>query len=117
MGKLSGRGSRQKGARSEIELFSLLNGLLGTDVFRRNISQTRAGGCDNEGHLKVAIEVKRQETLALPAWIRQAREQAAPDQVPVLAWRQSRTPWQVAVLMTPEQFIDYYKRLNNDAAE
>lgn len=114
---MSGRGSRLKGAAAERECFGLFNHLLGRDDFRRNISQTRAGGCDNEGHLKVAVEVKRQETLALPAWIRQAREQAAPDQVPVLAWRQSRTPWQIAVLMTPEQFIDYYKRLNDDAAK
>lgn len=113
---MSGKGSRQKGAAAEREAFGLFNELLGRNEFRRNISQTRAGGCDNEGHLKVAIEVKRQETLALPAWIRQAREQAKPDQVPVLAWRQSRTPWQVAVLMTPEQFVAYYKRLSNDAS-
>lgn len=113
---MSGRSSRTKGAAAEREFFHLLNDLHGSEVFRRNISQTRAGGCDNDGHLPVAVEVKRQETLALPAWIRQAREQAGPGQLPVLAWRQSRTPWQVAVLMTPEQFVEYYKRLSNDAA-
>ena len=112
---MSGKSSRTKGARAELEFFSLCNQLHGSEIFKRNISQTRAGGCDNDGNLPVAIEVKRQETLALPAWIRQAREQAGPEQVPVLAWRQSRTPWQIAVLMTPEQFIAYYKRLDDVA--
>lgn len=114
---MSGRSSRAKGAAAEREFFHLLNGLHGAEVFKRNISQTRAGGCDNDGNLPVAVEVKRQETLALPAWIRQAQEQAAPHQIPVLAWRQSRTPWQVAVLMTPEQFVAYYKRLENVTAK
>lgn len=113
---MSGRSSRTKGAAAEREFFSLLNEHLGAQVFRRNITQTRGGGCDSDANAHVAIEVKRQETLALPSWIRQAQEQAKPGQMPVLAWRQSRTPWQVAVLMTPEQFAAYYKRLSSDTS-
>lgn len=114
---MGGRSSRNKGASAERELFKILNDLLGRPIFKRNVTQTQDGGCDAvhaedpNRMLPVALEVKRCETLALPAWIRQTLEQAKPGQMPVLAWRQSQQPWQVAVLMTPEQFAAYYAAL------
>jgi hypothetical protein len=110
--------SRAKGARAELELFTLLNGLLGVTEFKRNLLQTRVGGADNEPtSVPVAIEVKRHEKMHLNPWMQQAIEQAealSPNHTPVLAWRVSRDPWRIAVVMTPEQFADYYRSLKKD---
>lgn len=38
------------------------------------------------------VEVKRQETLRVPAWVRQAQDECG-DLVPVVAFRQSRQEW------------------------
>lgn len=88
-----GARSRRKGATGEREVFKLLNVKLGRDAFRRNLSQTRAGGCDNDGDLIMAVEVKRAESLQLQAWIDQARRQAKPGQLPVLAYRRNGEDW------------------------
>lgn len=104
---MSGRSSRQKGQRGERQIFALLNGLLGREVFRRNLSQTRAGGADHEADdLPVALEVKFQEKLNIGTWLKQAREQAN-GRVPALAYRQSREEWTVLVELTPEQFCEW----------
>ena len=44
--------------------------------------------------LVIHSEVKRQETLRLPLWARQALRDAAPGAVPVVAFRRNREPWQ-----------------------
>jgi Holliday junction resolvase len=85
--------SRRKGANGEREVFKLLNVKLGRDVFRRNLLQSRIGGADNEGELVMAVEVKRGEQLKLAEWIAQARQQAKPGQLPVLAYRRNGEPW------------------------
>lgn len=114
---MGGASSRRKGANAEREFFGIINKLLGRAVFRRNVLQSAIGGQDSMSadspwkRLPAAIEVKRCETLSLPAWVAQAKEQAVPGQVPVLAYRRSQEPWTVAVLMTPEQFAEYYKTL------
>jgi len=43
------------------------------------------------------IEVKRQERLALPQWLRQADEEAPPGVYPVVCFRQSRGRWYAAL--------------------
>jgi len=43
------------------------------------------------------IEAKRQERLALPAWLRQASEEAPDGTVPVVVFRQNREQWYVAL--------------------
>ena len=45
------------------------------------------------------FEVKHRETLALPAWLRQA-ERDAGERVPVVAFRRNNEPWR-AVLPLP----------------
>lgn len=42
------------------------------------------------------FEVKRQETLRLPLWLRQAADDAG-DAVPVVTWRQNRGEWYAAL--------------------
>ena len=81
---------RRKGATAENELANLLGEWLGITL-KRQLGQERDGGSDirlGRAH----IQVKRCETLAIPAWWRQAVADAG-DGLPVLAWRQSRRPW------------------------
>jgi len=90
---------RSKGARAERELFALLSEQLGTCV-RRNVDQARAGGADCVEVPGWAIEVKRHETGFREAWWEQALAQAAAaDCYPALAYRASRQPWRVRVLL------------------
>lgn len=92
-----GASERRKGAQAERELRRLLADELGGEV-ARNLDQTRDGGHDLVGVGRWAVEVKRCEQLALPAWWRQACAQAdAVDLVPALAYRQSRKPWRFVV--------------------
>lgn len=94
---MSGRRSRNKGARGEREFLALLGEELG-GMLTRNLQQTREGGADCLCVKGWAIEVKRCESLSRPAWWRQAVEQAARLGVqPMLAYRRSREPWRVWV--------------------
>lgn len=43
------------------------------------------------------IECKRQERVALPAWLRQAAVEAPPGTSPVVCFRQSRGTWYAAL--------------------
>ena len=43
------------------------------------------------------LEVKRQERLALPAWLRQAEEEAPDGTMPVVVFRQNREQWYVCL--------------------
>jgi hypothetical protein len=87
---------RNKGACGERELFNLLTDNLGF-VVKRNLSQTRGGGADGLDVPGFAIEVKRQEKLALSAWWHQTVEQAGPGRTPILFYRQSRQPWRAVI--------------------
>jgi hypothetical protein len=91
---MSGRPSREKGRRAEIELHKLLSDELGF-VVTRNRDQAHKGGADGTDVPGFAIECKRCETLALPAWWRQAVKQGQAMQAePIVFFRQSRQPWQ-----------------------
>ncbi|MEX0385846.1 putative PDDEXK endonuclease [Spiribacter onubensis] len=92
---------RRKGASGEREIASLLGQYLGAEVVR-NLEQTRSGGHDLLGIEPFALEVKRCERVTIPVWWRQACEQIGPDQVPVVAYRQSRKPW---VFILPLRFV------------
>jgi Holliday junction resolvase len=95
---MSGLRSRRKGANGERELIRLLRDELG-DIVSRNLSQTRDGGRDILGLPGYAVEVKRCERIELTAWLRQAREQAAEGEVPVVAWRRNGHPWRIYLEM------------------
>lgn len=99
---MGGASSKNKGANAEREVRDLLgvwlrpvfeaSGKVPPDI-QRNLMQSRAGGYDLVGLDWLALEVKRQEQVCLPAWWRQTLKQAGPDQVPFLFWRQNRSPW------------------------
>lgn len=96
---LKGNGAQIKGKAGERELAKLLlswcNETNLPDLpIKRNLMQSMEGGHDLTGVPDWAIEVKRQETVSLPAWWRQAVNSAKTlDAVPILAWRQNRRPW------------------------
>jgi hypothetical protein len=91
----TGAGRRNKGHGAERELAKILTEATGA-TWERNLDQCRDGGADllSLDFPGVALEVKRQETLCLNKWITQAACQAGPGEIPVLAFRQSRKPWQ-----------------------
>jgi hypothetical protein len=96
---ISAKGRKRKGAAAEREFLNLLSQALGlAGSLARNLEQTRSGGADCLALPGLAIEIKRQETLKLSEWWKQAIAQAEPhNATPALAYRQSRQPWAVQV--------------------
>lgn len=91
---MSGKMARNKGQRGERELCELLMHHLELDEVTRNLDQVREGGADIMDVPGLAIEVKRQETLSVDSWWRQATKQAInTNRMPVLAYRQNRKKW------------------------
>lgn len=98
-----GKPSRDKGARGEREVVAALRryGLRA----ERTASLQAAASAGEPGHPDVSlpdfpglhVEVKRQETLRLPAWTRQADAAAGDGADAVVAYRQSGQPWRVCV--------------------
>jgi len=90
------RTERDKGARGEREVAVLLR--------RHNLPADRTvqqSGIYLRGDLTGVpgyhFEVKRQETLRLPTWLRQAAADAPAGQVPVVAWRTNHDDWYAAL--------------------
>lgn len=90
--------SRAKGARGERELLLLLSAELG-EKLERDLSQARGGGADCVMIDGFSLEIKRCETLRLPAWWRQAVRQANDaGQEPIVFYRQSRRQWRALIV-------------------
>lgn len=106
---MSGAGSRRKGANAERELFKLLNTKLGYECFKRNLEQTRNGGCDDGAAEVFALECKRAENLNLRAAIEQAKSQAKNGQIPVLAHRRNKEPWQFLIVADLDTFATLFE--------
>jgi Holliday junction resolvase len=86
-----GRSQREKGKRGEREFADLLQD--------HGFHARRDGRLDDDLDHDADgyhFEVKRRETLALPAWSRQA-EQDAGDRVPVVAYRRNSEPWRCSL--------------------
>jgi len=94
---VSGRRSRDKGSRGELEVAAIFKAA-GFDARRTPNSGGLSWRGDVVGVPGYVLEVKRQETLALPAWLRQAAADAAVcDSVPVVAFRRSQEGWYAAL--------------------
>lgn len=66
-------------------------------IVQRNQNQSAVGGSDIS-IFGLAVEVKRQETLSVEAWWRQACASANTNKdVPVLIYRQNRKAWHVVM--------------------
>ncbi len=87
---------RRKGVLGEQEVARAFRAV-GFDCDRvPNSGGLRVKG-DLAGSVPAHVEVKRQEVLRLPLWLRQARDEAPPGVTPVVAFRQSRGEWYAAL--------------------
>jgi hypothetical protein len=95
---------RTKGAQGEREVAALLCDRLGVTDIKRRLNQTRDSGHDLDV-FDIAVEVKRQEVVSLPKWIRQV-EQATmgSGKLGAVIHRTSRAPW--LVTMSIEDWCD-----------
>jgi len=53
----------------------------------------------SKGSLTMHVEVKRQERIQLPIWLRQAEAEAPQGTIPVVAFRQNRGDWYAALAL------------------
>jgi len=68
--------------------------------FQRNQNQSAVGGDDLSNPFGLSIEVKRQESLSIPAWWKQSVESARrTGGVPILLFRQNHKPWRCRMLV------------------
>lgn len=105
---------RTKGQRGEREAAALVEswGKPITDSLgmppvelTRNLAQSQDGGYDLVGLDWLALEVKRHESTAqLSQWWKQAVRQAKAGQIPLLMYRQNRTPWKFRVRLTAAHY-------------
>jgi len=79
---------RRKGAAGELEVAKILQAH-GFDARRTPNSGGLAWRGDIAGVPGYCIEVKRQETLRVPEWLRQAYAAAGSGEVPVVVFRRS----------------------------
>jgi Holliday junction resolvase len=87
---------RRKGAGGELEVAAIFRAA-GFDCDRTpNSGGLRVKG-DLAGTVPAHVEVKRQEVLRLPLWLKQAAEDAPAGVTPVVAFRQSRGQWYAAL--------------------
>lgn len=90
-----GKASRDKGRRGEQEVARIFREA-GFDVDRvPNSGGLRVKG-DITGLEGYHVEVKRQETLALPKWLKQAYEESDYN-VPVVIFRRSNEDWHAVI--------------------
>lgn len=87
------RASRTKGQRGELEVIEILRAHGWDRAHRNHQSGGQGGGDIARGPEGCHFEIKRQERLNLPAWLRQAHDEAGPHDLPVVVFRQSRGQW------------------------
>lgn len=103
---------RRKGAVAEREIAGILRSR-GHDARRTGQAQSQNEApdadvtCSLEGH---HIESKRQERIEIEKWCKQAEDDAADGDVPVVVWRRSRQPWRVTLAL--DAYLDLYEKAN-----
>lgn len=71
-------------------------------IAQRNQNQSAVGGCDITATCFYAVEVKRQEQLAINTWWEQCVKSALEaGKFPVLMYRQNQKKWKVILYMNP----------------
>lgn len=98
-----GLSQRTKGANAEREV---------AHIFLSHGHEARRGQVFNGEpdvivDLPIHVEVKRQEKLSLPAWIRQSEAAAKEGETPVVIFRQNRGKWYIT--MELEEFLSKWE--------
>lgn len=98
-----GKASRDKGMRGEQEVVRILMAN-GYPYARRTAGLQAYSGLikapDVDGTGDMYVEVKREETLKLPAYIRQVEKDCPPNKIPTITFRRSRMEWWIAQPLT-----------------
>ncbi len=81
---------RRKGLRGQQEVQSIFRD---AGFGLRRLTGEGDALVDLRNGRRLHVEVKRQERLQLPMWLRQAASEAPKGAVPVVAFRQSRGQW------------------------
>lgn len=105
-----GANPRTKGQSGEREIADALNYVVFSEMkkqgdpkpiinsIQRNQQQSAVGGADLTNTFDLAIEVKRQEALAINTWWAQCVKSAERNgHIPVLVYRQNRGKWKVVM--------------------
>jgi Holliday junction resolvase len=88
---------RSKGNRAELEVREILRDH-GYKSARRNFQSGGQGGGDLiEGIPGVHVEIKHHERTSIWDWVRQARKDARPTDIPAVIFRCNREGWQVCI--------------------
>lgn len=94
-----GNMSRRKGASGEREFAELLSAAFGVTI-KRKLGAARDGG-DDVAHCNYSFEVKRQETVKIEQWMRQALANAAANPsnpcTPVVVFRRNGGRWRACM--------------------
>lgn len=98
--------SRNKGARGERELASLLR-QHGYDARRGQQYSGANGDADVVGLPGIHIECKRCEQVRLTDWMSQSKRDARSGEVPTVWHRRSNEEW--LITMRAEDFMEIYK--------
>ena len=87
------KSQRNKGAGGEREIATILTNELGFEV-KRTLGQARDGGHDIQ-IAQFKIEVKRRKSLAVYAFMDQAKEASSGSDIPIVAMRADGKEWLV----------------------
>lgn len=89
---------RRKGKAGELEVVALCRAAGWHDACRTHDGRTQRGRGDIAlGPGGVHFEVRRRETACIWAWLEDAEREAAPTELPVVAFRRSRSGWYAAL--------------------
>lgn len=105
---MSGRSSKAKGYRGEVEVLEILSGILAQEYSRRGLPPPELArspnGRDIRGISWIALEVKRHEPKGagdfftpsqVEAWWEQCKTNAPKGTEPIVIYRGNRMPWRV----------------------
>ena len=106
--------SKQKGARGEREWASFCREQGYTGAYRGQQYNGAKGNADVEGLPGIHVEVKRVEALRLYDALAQAKHDARPGEVPIVAHRKNNCPW--VVIMDAEHWFNLYPRMGGGQA-
>ena len=104
------RAQREKGKRGEREVANIFTA---AGIAARRTAPMQSQNGAPEADVEVALpnthlEVKRQETIKIEAWCRQAEAEAPPGASAVVVWRRSNQPWRVTLSL--DDYIELRKR-------